>query len=73
MFAYVLIAVEATVLLLAIWHVFRSNSPEYRVNKDIWGLYEGASKPAKQGEMHVLVFHRHSSSAALMTSTKCAK
>lgn len=73
MFAYVLIALEVMFFLLTILYVFRRNSPEYKVSKDIWGVYEGTNNPNRHNISAVLVFYRDSSCAAWTTSSKNAK
>ena len=47
MFAYGLIVIEIVFFAIAISYVFRSNAPQYKVNKDIWGLYQ---QPSQQSD-----------------------
>jgi hypothetical protein len=47
MFAYGLIIIEVVFFAVAIAYVFRKNAPQYKVNKDIWGVYQ---QPIQQSE-----------------------
>ena len=46
MFVYLLIALELLILYSAYYYIFLWEPREYRINKDIWGLYDAQKKRA---------------------------
>jgi uncharacterized membrane protein len=71
MFAYGLIITEIVFFTLVIAYVFRKNAPEYKVSKDIWGVYQQPTQqsgqqakklPESNDQSMVIVFSKNSTS-----------
>jgi hypothetical protein len=72
MFVYGLIIIEILFFAYAIAYVLRENAPEYKVSKDIWGVYQQPelaenNSVARKEQSMVLVFSKYSTSVNVLS------
>ena len=67
MFAYALIAIELCFFGFALWAVFRKNADQYKVSKDIWGVYAEVDQNDHRQDDSVLIFSKKSTTVRVVS------